>query len=76
MTGSDVPKLSLSAANELRRIYVKHVVETLPTPEARELLASGFIVGRFVEEPVRFVVEAVTPSGVAALETYESRHAI
>lgn len=69
----DVPKLSLSAAVELRRIYCKRIVETLPTRETRELVEGGFIAGRFVAEPERFVVEQVTPIGVAALETHEAR---
>ena len=73
MMERDVPKLSLSAAVELRRIYCKRVSETMPTQETRELVAGGYIAGRFVEEPERFVVEQVTPIGVAALETHETR---
>jgi hypothetical protein len=68
----DVPKLSIAAAIELRRIYVKHVAETLPTPETKELVAGGYISGRYVSEPERFVVEAVTPIGKAALDTREA----
>lgn len=73
MMAHDVPKLSLSAAVELRRIYCKHVVETLPTRETRELVEGGYIAGHFVDAPERFVVEQVTPIGVAALETHEAR---
>lgn len=70
--GQDIPKLSLAAAVELRRIYCKHVEQTLPTRETRELLAGGFIAGHFAGEPERFVVEAVTPVGLAAIQQHEA----
>lgn len=68
-----IPKLSTSALHELRRIYCKHLLEVFASPETQELYERGCITGRFAEaERKGFIVEGVTPLGVATLESYES----
>jgi hypothetical protein len=65
-----VPSLSTSALQELRRIYVKHLLEVFASPETQELLERGCITGRFDQRA--FFVEAVTPVGRAALEAHDA----
>lgn len=72
-----VPNLSVQALHELRRIHCKHLLEVFASPETRELFERGYIAGRFKaaaesERPASFIVEAVTPLGLAALQKYES----
>jgi len=66
---SDRP-LSAHALHELRRIYCKHLLEVFATQETLELYERGCITGRFAaQEPSRtFVVEQVTPLGLAMLD--------
>lgn len=71
-----VPSLSLPALQELRRIYCKHLLEVFASPETHELYERGCIQGRFAETNEAagsrsFIVESVTPLGVAALEERE-----
>lgn len=64
----------MPALHELRRIYCKHLLEVFATPETQELYERGCIKGTFTtsgETARSFVVEAVTPIGVAALEARE-----
>jgi hypothetical protein len=65
-----VPSLSTSALQELRRIYVKHLLEVFASPETQELYERGCITGRF--EQKTFVVEEVTPVGRAALDEHDA----
>jgi hypothetical protein len=76
MDGQPIPSLSVPALQELRRIYCKHLLEVFASAETQELYDSGCIRGRFAatsgsERPDSFIVEAVTPLGVAALEKVE-----
>ena len=71
-----IPRLSVPALQELRRIYVKHLLEVFASPETQELYERGCIVGRLApaEEADRaasFIVDRVTPLGVAVLERSE-----
>lgn len=68
-----VPSLSVPALHELRRIYTKHLLEVFATPETLELYERGCIEGQFTTSPDArsFVVQKVTPLGVAALEARE-----
>lgn len=70
-----VSSLSVPAMHELRRIYCKHLLEVFASPETKELYERGYIKGRFAaadaERPTSFIVEAVTPAGVAVLEDSE-----
>jgi len=71
-----IPSLSVPALQELRRIYCKHLLEVFASDETRELHDRGCITGRFApsggtERPTSFIVEAVTPVGVAVLERVE-----
>ena len=64
-----VPRLSVSALQELRRIYTKHLLEVFASKETQELYEQGCISGRVSERA--FIVEAVTPLGVAVLDGSE-----
>lgn len=70
-----IPRLSVPALQELRRIYVKHLLEVFASPETQELYERGCITGRFAQGEAdrakSFFVDAVTPLGVAALEQHE-----
>jgi hypothetical protein len=71
-----IPSLSVPALQELRRIYCKHLLEVFASVETQELFDRGCITGRFAqppgnERPTSFIVEAVTPLGIAALEQRE-----
>lgn len=70
-----IPRLSVPALQELRRIYVKHLLEVFASPETQELYERGCITGRFAQADAdhakSFIVDAVTPLGVAALEQHE-----
>lgn len=68
-----VQSLSVPALHELRRIYTKHLLEVFATPETLELFERGYIEGQFTSTPEArsFVVQKVTPLGVAALEARE-----
>ena len=71
-----IPSLSVPALHELRRIHCKHLLEVFASPETQELYERGFIQGRFAKHPgaeraESFIVEAVTPLGLAALEERE-----
>lgn len=70
-----IPRLSVPALQELRRIYVKHLLEVFASPETQELYERGCITGRFApseaDRAKSFIVDAVTPLGVAALEQHE-----
>ncbi|HUS30096.1 MAG TPA: hypothetical protein VMZ53_16430 [Kofleriaceae bacterium] len=69
-----VPSLSVSALQELRRIYCKHLLEVFASSETQELYERGCISGRFAEGDGRraFIVEEVTPLGVAVLDKLEA----
>lgn len=77
MSSTDAsPSLSVPALHELRRIYCKHLLEVFASPEMQELYERGFVKGRFAhapgtERPTSFIVEAVTPLGLAALQEHE-----
>ena len=71
-----IPRLSAPALHELRRIYCKHLLEVFASEETQELYERGCITGRFAksaenERPTSFIVDSVTPLGVAALELPE-----
>jgi hypothetical protein len=69
-----IPRLSVHALHELRRIYCKHLLEVFATSETQELYERGCITGSYTapaEEPRSFVVEGVTPIGIAVLESVE-----
>jgi hypothetical protein len=71
-----IPSLSVPALHELRRIHCKHLLEVFASPETQELYERGFIKGRFAKHPgteraESFIVEGVTPLGLAALEERE-----
>jgi len=71
-----IPRLSVPALQELRRIYCKHLLEVFASEESQELYERGCITGRFSkspdnERPTSFIVDSVTPLGVAALELPE-----
>lgn len=71
-----VPSLSVPALHELRRIHCKHLLEVFASPETMELYERGCIAGRFAKSPgteraASFIVEAVTPLGLAALQKHE-----
>lgn len=75
-TDPTIPSLSVPALHELRRIYCKHLLEVFATPETQELYDRGCITGTFTSAPSgeraqSFVVEGVTPVGIAALEARE-----
>ena len=65
------PRLSVSALQELRRIYTKHLLEVFASKETQELYEQGCISGRVSEHA--FIVESVTPLGVAVLDESELR---
>jgi hypothetical protein len=74
--GQSIPSLSVPALQELRRIYCKHLLEVFASPETQELYEHGCISGRFEQAPGSeradsFIVERVTPLGVAVLEHVE-----
>jgi hypothetical protein len=71
-----IPSLSTPALHELRRIYTKHLLEVFASPETKELFERGCITGHYAKSPEAqhgdsFIVEAVTPLGVAVLEARE-----
>ena len=71
-----IQSLSVPELHELRRIYCKHLLQVFASPETHELFARGFIKGHFeqppgTERPTCFIVEAVTPLGIAALDDCE-----
>ena len=68
-----IPSLSINAVHELRRIYCKHLLEVFASTETQELYERGCITGRFTDGESRhtFIVEQVTPLGVAVLEQLE-----
>jgi hypothetical protein len=71
-----IPSLSIPALHELRRIHCKHLLEVFASPETKELYERGCITGRYAASPGgervhSFIVEAVTPLGVAVLEARE-----
>jgi hypothetical protein len=71
---ADIPSLSVPALHELRRIYCKHLLEVFATAETVELYERGCIAGTFTptsEHARSFMVQSVTPLGVAALEARE-----
>jgi hypothetical protein len=75
---STIPRLSVPALHELRRIYCKHLLEVFASPETQELYDRGCIAGTFTDSDGRsdglkgsFKVEKVTPTGIAALEALE-----
>jgi hypothetical protein len=76
MGDSGIPKLSVPALHELRRIHSKHLAEVFPSPETHELYDRGCIMGRFATSPGTarpgsFFVERVTDLGLAALHRSE-----
>lgn len=71
---STIPRLSVPALHELRRIYCKHLLEVFASPETQELFERGCIAGTFTgqgDTKGSFVVDEVTPMGIAALEAVE-----
>ncbi|HEY5926505.1 MAG TPA: hypothetical protein VIV11_32685 [Kofleriaceae bacterium] len=72
-----IPSLSVPALQELRRIHVKHLLEVFASPETQELYERGCITGRFAQDPGKgltsFIVEGVTPVGLAALNERDGR---
>lgn len=68
-----IPSLSVPALHELRRIYTKHLLEVFATAETQELYERGCITGVFKADASSrsFVVEGLTPIGLAALEQRE-----
>jgi hypothetical protein len=73
-TAAPIPMLSVHALHELRRIYCKHLLEVFATSETQELYERGCITGTFTHaaaQPRSFVVEGVTPIGLAVLEAVE-----
>ena len=70
---TSIPSLSVPALHELRRIYTKHLLEVFASPETVELFERGCIEGSFTDTPEArsFVVQKVTPLGVATLEARE-----
>jgi hypothetical protein len=70
----DLPSLTVSAVQELRRIYCKHLLEVFASQETQELFERGCITGRFAGGdggPRAFIVDTVTPLGVAVLDELE-----
>jgi hypothetical protein len=70
----EIPRLSVPALHELRRIHCKHLLEVFATSETLELYDRGCITGTFtsaVQARGSFVVEGVTPIGLAVLESVE-----
>lgn len=64
----------MHALHELRRIHCKHLLEVFATPETQELYDRGCIAGSFTlaaDAAKSFVVEGVTPIGIAVLEAVE-----
>lgn len=73
-TSPTIPSLSVHALHELRRIHCKHLLEVFATPETQELYDRGCIAGSFRpggDAAKSFVVEGVTPIGIAVLEAVE-----
>jgi hypothetical protein len=71
---STIPRLSVHALHELRRIYCKHLLEVFASKETQELYERGCIAGTFTDSggpKGSFKVEQVTPTGIAALEALE-----
>jgi hypothetical protein len=71
---STIPRLSVPALHELRRIYCKHLLEVFASPETQELYERGCIAGTFTDRGGArgsFMVDEVTPTGIAALEALE-----
>lgn len=64
----------MHALHELRRIHCKHLIEVFATAETQELYERGCIAGSFKpasDAAKSFVVEGVTPIGIAVLEAVE-----
>ena len=63
----------MSALQELRRIYCKHLLEVFASTETQELYERGCITGRFADGDGQraFIVDQVTPIGVSVLEQSE-----
>jgi hypothetical protein len=70
-TDQRIPSLSVPALHELRRIYTKHLLEVFATPEIVELYERGCVKGHNDPQHHSFVIDAVTPLGVATLEARE-----
>jgi hypothetical protein len=73
-TDHSIPSLSVPALHELRRIHCKHLLEVFATAETRELYDRGCIEGTFTSTPMdarSFLVQAVTPLGIAILAARE-----
>jgi hypothetical protein len=69
-----IPSLSITALHELRRIHCKHLLEVFATPETQELYERGCIRGTFTSQGERrFLVDAITADGLAALEARDGR---
>jgi hypothetical protein len=69
-----IPSLSITALHELRRIHCKHLLEVFATPETLELYERGCIRGTFTAQGERrFLVDAITADGLAALEARDGR---
>jgi hypothetical protein len=70
-----IPRVSVPALHELRRIHCKHLLEVFASPETQELYERGCITGRFASAPgeraTSFIVDGVTPVGLAVLEAVE-----
>jgi hypothetical protein len=71
-----IPSVSVPALQELRRIYCKHLLEVFASAETQELYDRGCISGRFASAPgtersTTFIVDAVTPVGLAVLDAVE-----
>ncbi len=69
-----IPSLSVPALHELRRIHCKHLLEVFASAETVELYERGCIEGTFTSttpDSRSFVVQAVTPLGIATLEARE-----
>jgi hypothetical protein len=73
MAVEGTPRLSLPAALELRRIFVKHLDEVMISPETHELWERGLIQGHLSTQRASFVVEAVTPLGLELLAARDGR---
>ncbi len=74
MANDSIPSLSVPALHELRRIHCKHLLEVFASPETVELYERGCIEGSFTssaQDARSFVVQSVTPLGIAALEARE-----
>jgi hypothetical protein len=74
--GEPIPHVSVPALQELRRIHCKHLLEVFASAETQELYERGCIAGRFAqpagtERVTSFIIEGVTPVGLAVLADVE-----